>query len=437
MNYLMILLVFGIFLFFSQNADALMIIDDPAKSADVIVVGTIVSASPNYNTLETEYKVDIEEIVKGLSNETQKIYFTSFGIDDPQIELRRTINYKIFSVGDRTLLLLYEKNGRLEHGLSVINSFCNADQMMQLYYVPAAGLVLNQNGSTTPPFHTNEPITAQFYYYNKNLTESQRDVKIQISGNFPDMSHIKTDTLDLERCQAYAMTETQFVMEHAGTVAISVDTDLGGMAVSGIKVIDYFPSPLKQIKNGIALIDVECKEGKHVVYKRDRMRAACVTPDTENHLILERGWGLLRLGLPASSHTDLSHGLCNYYDGYWYPKYLGCQDVTDFQCSLMGGQFVDNLNVCHDKTCSENNSLCVTNSNLLLQYPNETEEQFHNRCGPSETLRGPVPPPSECESDLIECTFVCGNDDKWLLFDEHGFEIDQETANMIVKQNEN
>jgi len=69
-----------------------------------------------------------------------------------------------------------------------------------------------------------------------------------------------------------------------------------------------FAAPLKQIKAGVALIDIQCNDGKNVVYKRDRMRAACVTQDTENKLIFERGWATMRLGLPATddhgSHLD-------------------------------------------------------------------------------------------------------------------------------------
>jgi hypothetical protein len=138
----------------------------------------------------------------------------------------------------------------------------------------------------------------------------------------------------------------------------------------------------------------------------------------------------MRLAMPED---NISHALCNNYEGKWHQEYFGCRDITDFQCSLMGGELVDNLSICYNGICPDKlYSLCVTNPNLYIQYPNETEDDFRNRCGPSDTLRGPTPMPTECNSELIECTYVCGDTKRWLFFDEHGFEIDQTTAGMIV-----
>ncbi|MCV0367562.1 MAG: hypothetical protein K5798_09925 [Nitrosopumilus sp.] len=286
----------GLFLLFSQNSDALIMINDPANTTDVIVVGTIVSVFPNYDKLETEYEVSIEDIVKGKSllshgNYTKTLHFTSPGIDDSEIELRRTTDYKLFEEGQRALFLLYEKNDKLVHGLSVVNSFCNAEQMIQLYYVPA-GLVMTQDGIDEQPYHTHEPITAQFYYFNKNLDESTIDVNIKIVDDFPDVLHEETYALNLETCQAYAMAETQFVIEKPGKFAISVDVDGGnggGVAISGIDVIDYFQSPLKQFKSGIPTDKITCKENLASIQKYDGS-PACVKSNSVSKLVT-REWG--------------------------------------------------------------------------------------------------------------------------------------------------
>lgn len=294
MKYFVIFLILVGMSLLSQNAAALMLIDDPVNSADVIVVGTILSVSPNYDKLETEYIVSIENVIKGESyvdtrNQTKILHFISPGINDPEIQIHRTINYKIFTEGDRALFLLHEKNGRLEHGLSVINSFCNAEQMMQLYYVPATGLVLDQDGVAEQPYHTHNPITAHFYYFNKNLTESTIDVKIKIVDDFPDVLHEKISTLNLNTCQAYAVAETQFAIEKPGKFAISVDVDGGsGMSISGINVIDYFQSPLKQIKLGIPIDEIQCNDNLVLVQKYDNS-PACVKSETKDKLV-ERGW---------------------------------------------------------------------------------------------------------------------------------------------------
>ncbi|MGH1521765.1 MAG: serpin family protein [Nitrosopumilus sp.] len=51
---------------------------------------------------------------------------------------------------------------------------------------------------------------------------------------------------------------------------------------------DLLP-PLKQIKNGTALIDVKCDEDKQLVYNHDSTRVVCVSEETHTKLI-ERGW---------------------------------------------------------------------------------------------------------------------------------------------------
>ncbi len=121
-------------------------------------------------------------------------------------------------------------------------------------------------------------------------------------------------------------------------------------------------SPLKQIKNGVALIDVQCSEGKHTVYKYNRMMTACVSEDTQNALWL-RGWATMRLISPGE---NISHALCNNYEGKWHPEYDGCREVTDLQCSLMGGKFVDGLEICYNEICPEDKTytLCVTNPDI-------------------------------------------------------------------------
>ena len=51
---------------------------------------------------------------------------------------------------------------------------------------------------------------------------------------------------------------------------------------------DLLP-PLKQVKNGVALIDIKCDKGKQPAYSHDSTRIACVFEETHAKLI-ERGW---------------------------------------------------------------------------------------------------------------------------------------------------
>ena len=94
-----------------------------------------------------------------------------------------------------------------------------------------------------------------------------------------------------------------------------------------------FAPPLQQIKAGVALVDIQCNEGKYIVYKSNRMAAACVTADTESELI-KRGWALLRL---AMYDVPAEIALCEYYGGNWLDSHNECEYVSPLQCSLMGG----------------------------------------------------------------------------------------------------
>ena len=110
-----------------------------------------------------------------------------------------------------------------------------------------------------------------------------------------------------------------------------------------------FDSPLKQIKQGVALVDVICNEGKIPVYKYDAMSVACVSLDTESKLI-KRGWALLRLHMPGD---DPLKALCDRYQGNWLDEYLECEYISSEQCSLMGGQFSECESACRNDPDAE------------------------------------------------------------------------------------
>ena len=100
-----------------------------------------------------------------------------------------------------------------------------------------------------------------------------------------------------------------------------------------------FAPPLKQIKAGVALTDIQCNKGKHVVYKYDRMRAACLTDKAEGEL-LKRGWAALRLGLPATD--DIDRDLCGWYEGQWDASPRYCHGLKyPLLCAMAGGDVMD------------------------------------------------------------------------------------------------
>ena len=98
-------------------------------------------------------------------------------------------------------------------------------------------------------------------------------------------------------------------------------------------------SPLKQLKSGVALADVQCSDEKHVIYKHDRMRAACVTSSTYGDLI-ERGWAALRLESNATS--DVGQNLCKWYGGDWDKWHRHCNALeSSLLCTMAGGNILN------------------------------------------------------------------------------------------------
>ncbi|MFB5621254.1 MAG: hypothetical protein ACE5RC_09010, partial [Nitrosopumilus sp.] len=116
-------------------------------------------------------------------------------------------------------------------------------------------------------------------------------------------------------------------------------------------------SPLKQIKSGVPLVDVQCSDGKHAVYKYNRMRVACVTEETQSEL-WNRGWATMRF---YTEENTSAHALCNNFEGKWHPENGGCRNISDHQCSLIGGEFVHDVSIYSAGTYSPKIvSMCVT-----------------------------------------------------------------------------
>jgi len=64
-------------------------------------------------------------------------------------------------------------------------------------------------------------------------------------------------------------------------------------------------APLKQLKQGIAIQDIECKNGLFLIHKRITLSPACVSDKAFNELILPNyGWAVMRLGPPSETITQ-------------------------------------------------------------------------------------------------------------------------------------
>ena len=79
-----------------------------------------------------------------------------------------------------------------------------------------------------------------------------------------------------------------------------------------IKAAKDATSPRKQIKSGVPLTEIKCKEGLVPTFKIDRITPACVTESTWMELI-NRGWSPLRLGVPAEPNVLITYDARSVY----------------------------------------------------------------------------------------------------------------------------
>ena len=73
-----------------------------------------------------------------------------------------------------------------------------------------------------------------------------------------------------------------------------------------ISAVNDLTNPLKQMKMGIPIYAIKCKEGLYPIPKVDRITPACVT-DEANSKLLSRGWTPLRIGMPAEKNVLVSY----------------------------------------------------------------------------------------------------------------------------------
>ena len=153
----------------------------------------------------------------------------------------------------------------------------------------------------------------------------------------------------------------------ATEIELTVNSDVEKVTSDDDEWNQYAISPLKQIKNGVALDHIKCNEEKIQAYKFDMANVSCVSEKTKDKLV-ERGWAVKDPGL---SYQNRGSYLCNAYDGDWSEEDETCKSIAPKQCSLMGGwSFFPYSNTCdgNNNTCkNENELVCTTDLDHYLQ----------------------------------------------------------------------
>lgn len=276
------------------------------ETQQLILLGTVDLVEARSG--DTEYTVTVLEYVKTPSGFNKVDTIHVVGCGEGQVGGCIT-----FDKGQDVLFILNERNDTLlvsELSFVSPNPNCTIDDIFRYNDEKYGGLSVYQDSENNRYLYTNQPITAQYYYFNKNLEATSVDVTITVIDDFPDILKEETIHLELDECQPNAKVEMEFVIDSPGSFAVSakVEGNGGGESFGGVKVIDYVAPPLKQSKSGIPFNEIQCKEGLELILKSSDGSPGCVKPETKQKLI-ERGWASTNTQKPigiVSSQSELA-----------------------------------------------------------------------------------------------------------------------------------
>ena len=334
---------------------------EPLKNNDLVIIGKIIHVNSIPLENKTEYNIQIEEYLKGQTSfdmitavldETKPADFPNDPLD--------YYNKPFFEEKNQVFVYLKKEGGIFKISPYSFTIKKNAVAGPPTVIAPTGpeGHLITQGEEIII-----SGVIKKGYLY--GLAQSGKDSSFHLSILNEKEKQIESKKLNLSPDGIYQFTfQNKGELQIPGKYSWEITYENGSMGGEFVVITDWNRwSPLKQIKNGVALIDVQCRDDKIPVYKHDKLFVACVSEETGPEL-WTRGWSTSteRLLYPDG---NASHALCNNYNGKWHPEYEGCRgdNITDFQCSLMGGEFVDGLKICYNDICPENKTytLCMTN----------------------------------------------------------------------------
>lgn len=340
------------------------------ETQQLILLGTVDSVEARSG--DTEYAITVLEYVKTPSGFNKVDTLHVVGCGEGQIGGCIT-----FDEGQDVLFILNERNNTLlvsELSFVSPNPNCTMNDIFRYNDEKYDGLSVHQGSKNNRYLYTNQPITAQYYYFNKDLDATSVDVTITVVDDFPDILKEETIRLDLDECQPNAKAEMEFVIDSPGSFAISakVEGNGGGESFSGVKVIDYVVSPLKQFKSGIPLDKIQCKEGLELVFKSHDSSPVCVKSETKQRLI-ERGWTASKGHVLSNSVQNLPKfeitGL-NYANHPDEPLIISVEKIGYSMCDSWDAKIVD---VSDNSVVWERDS---SNSCVVLDPPKQQKFEY-------------------------------------------------------------
>jgi len=162
-----------------------------------------------------------------------------------------------------------------------------------------------------------------------------------------------------------------------------MDTEMTNSTLQNPNNVNLEP-PLKQIKSGVLLQYVKCKEGFELLFKEKTGSPACVRPQTAQKLV-ERGWGEI---FPSSASQEISvfshsinitnTGLSANYDIKGGTVLLIAQQTPDMYAIKINATSNGILNITLPEYIVMGKIYVIGNHNRLLNY-NETFDYDHEK----------------------------------------------------------
>ncbi|TAK15904.1 MAG: hypothetical protein EPO37_09410, partial [Nitrosarchaeum sp.] len=311
--------------------------------SEVIAVGKVISVDSTFSPTHNLYEIKVEKFLK---NQQDSDVLFAAGQNTANIRLGN----QVFNVNDRALFFLNNDTVGYDKYSGIFGIFSESQLVepewdkCNIFEKEISGehwvfggrdpmpMIRQGNNIDTENFTTGKEILITYDIFNHSLDAKNATYGIMIKKiDEPDYLYTETNnSYMLEPCVPYKTLTWTFTPSKSGHYTVELYDLVGSQMTLGFTVEQSLPfctsdrtacfnrdanicdprgwecgdegifnvvidSPLKQIKSGVALVDVQCKDGNIPAVRYDRMRVACVSLDTESKLVM-RGWAVSKEG---------------------------------------------------------------------------------------------------------------------------------------------
>ena len=283
-----ILLIFISMIFNFAYAEFDESIMEPFENNDLVIIGKVIQVNSIISENKTEYNIQVEKYLKGqrsfdmitaILDDVRSIDFPNDPLD--------YYNKPYFEERNQVFVYLNQDGG----------TFKMSPYSFTIKKKAVAGppIVIGPTGPQGHFFSQGDEIVIsgiikKGYLY--DLGKSEIDSSFHISILNEKEKQMDSETLILSPDGSYKFTfQSKDEFQIPGNYSWEITYWNGGMGGEFVIVPDPDRwTPLKQIKTGVPINEIQCKDNLELILKTSNNSPACVTSETKIKLI-ERGWG--------------------------------------------------------------------------------------------------------------------------------------------------